>query len=130
MVNEIEYQETIEKVIPSNALANFTLELEEVYRRENGWDVGEITSTKISDTETNVKVPIVKYKENGNVDELKTTYIATIHRNNYTSELTNLYEAYREDQGWTIETPKITPINESEIIIRVPMTKREVNLTR
>lgn len=130
MVNEIEYQEIIEKIIPSNALANFTLELEEVYRRENGWDVGEINTDKVSDTEISVKVPITKYKGNTNEDELKTTYIATIHRNNYTRELTNLYEAYREEQGWNIGTPKITPINESEIIIRVPMTKNEISYTK
>lgn len=130
MVNEVEYQENLVQVIPTNAVANFILDLEEVYKRENGWEVGNITATNINDSETKVEVPIVKYKSNNNEDEINTTYIATIHKNDCTRELTNVYEAYREDQGWEIGNPKITPINNSDIIIRVPMTKREVSLTK
>lgn len=130
MVKEIEYQELVKKVIPSNALQIFILELEDVYKRENGWEVGEITTNALSDNELEVSVEITKLKNSTQDDELKTTYISTIHKSNYTNELTNLYEAYREDQGWTIDTPKITAINDNEIILRVPMTKREINLTR
>ncbi len=130
MVKEIEYQELVKKRIPSNALQAFILELEDVYKRENGWDVGEITTNELSNTELEVSVEITKFKNNNQDDELKTTYISTIHKSNYTNELTNLYEAYREDQGWTIDTPKITSINDNEIILRVPMTKQERNLTR
>jgi len=129
MLKEIEYKEFIKKVIPSNALQVFILELEDVYKREDGWDVGEITTNALSDTELEVNVEITKHK-NSNQDELKTTYISTIHKNNYTNEITNLYDMYKEDQGWTIDTPKITSINDNEIILRVPITKHEINLTR
>lgn len=128
-MSEIEYHELIERIIPSNALQGFTLELEDVYRRENGWDVGDIVTENINENETKVTVPITKYKNNTD-DELKTTYIATIDKSNYTNELTNLYEAYREEQGWVVGIPKITPINDNEIIVRIPLSKHEISLSK
>ena len=46
MVSEIEYQELIERNINPQSLKHFILDLEEVYKRENGWNVGNIESAK------------------------------------------------------------------------------------
>lgn len=123
MVNEIEYEELIEKEIPIEALKNYILETEEIYKREYGWNVGEFKIETINQNTLKVTVDIAKYKINED-EELKTTYIVVIKKEDYNKELANLYEAYKLEQGWIIEEPKINEINKEEILVRIPLTKK------
>ena len=97
MVNEIEYEELIEKEIPIEALKNYILETEEIYKREYGWNVGEFKIETINQNTLKVTVDIAKYKINED-EELKTTYIVVIKKEDYNKELANLYEAYKLEQ--------------------------------
>lgn len=127
MVSEIEYHELIEKNINSNSLGHFILDIEEVYKRENGWNVGDISVTNAENNQIKVSVPIEKLRLNDSTD-IHTTYIAIIKNEEYNNEMNTLLNAYTEEDGWTIESPKITPLNIEEMIIRVPVNRKVSNL--
>lgn len=62
MINEIEYQEIIEKTIPSSALENFINDLKETYRNEYGWVISEPKIKIVNSEQIKIIIQITKYK--------------------------------------------------------------------
>ena len=62
MGNEIEYEELINRVIPKKAYDYFINDLQETYKNEFGWVIGNINKKDIDQNNIEVSLTLEKYK--------------------------------------------------------------------
>lgn len=62
MNEELEYKETIEQTIPSNAYEHFIYDLQETYRSEFGWVIKNIKTTNIDSENIKITLDLEKHK--------------------------------------------------------------------
>jgi hypothetical protein len=127
MVSEIEYQELIERNINPQSLKHFILDLEEVYKRENGWNVGNIEVVKAPNDQIKVSVTVTKQPISDDINTY-TTHIAIVKKDNLNNEIQDICNKYTKEEGYTIGNPLTNTLNDNEIIIRIPLTKQSNNL--
>lgn len=125
---EIEYKETLEKTIYKSSLKAFIIELENTYRRNSGWVVGDIKTEELNSEQLKVTVPLTKYLLNEDNDTYREMFVRPIKTEELDSIIASLKEEYTSEDGWTVDTPNVTEIGNGEIILRVPLEQKRKGL--
>ncbi len=62
MTNELEYQETLEQIIPKSLYEYFLYDLQETYKSEFGWSINNLNKEEIDNDKIKVTLTLEKYK--------------------------------------------------------------------
>ena len=122
MDQDITYKENYERTIEKESLENFIREEEEIYNCNFGWTVGPIHIEEIDERRIKVKLTLTKRSIEENT--YKETIIKTLPKNEYNRFISLMYEQYPEELGWNIGEPLINELNQTDIIVRVPLTNQ------
>jgi len=125
---EIEYSETLDKTIYKSSLKAFIIELENTYRRNSGWVVGDIKTEELNSEQLKVTVPLTKYRLNEDNDTYREMFVRSIKKEELNIIVNSLKEEYTSDEGWTVGTPSITEVGNDEVVLRVPLEQKRKGL--